>query len=135
MKRSKQLFRLVYLTKRFPYLRLRQRTKATLILVRNDEENCRNRAEKELYKKLRESGYYPTPCYEVAGIVVNIALVPFRLALIEKHPNLDEKRLNRLFRKKGWRVLFYQQDQVIRDAHDYLREIKQQARPTKNISV
>ncbi|WP_241773420.1 hypothetical protein [Bacillus sp. LL01] len=135
MKQLKQLFRLVYLSKRFPFVRLRQKRKALLVLVTENEANCRTQAEKVLYEKLRELGYYPTPRYEVGGFTINMALVPYRLALIEKTKNVDEKKLSRSMRKKGWSVLFYEDDKILVDTHDYLREIKQQARPTKNVSV
>ncbi|ADC48676.1 MULTISPECIES: hypothetical protein [Alkalihalophilus] len=133
--KCKQLFRLVYLSKRFPYIRLRQKRKASLILVQENENSCRTKGERILYEKLRESGYYPTPHYKMFGRTVNMALVPFRLALMERTSGVDEKKLVRSFKKKGWSVLFYEEDTMLSDTHNYLREIRQQARPTKNVSV
>lgn len=69
------------------------------------------------------------------GSTVNMALVPFRLALMERTSGVDEKKLVRSFKKKGWSVLFYEEDTMLSDTHNYLREIRQQARPTKNVSV
>lgn len=69
------------------------------------------------------------------GRTVNMALVPFRLALMERTSGVDEKKLVRSFKKKGWSVLFYEEDTMLSDTHNYLREIRQQARPTKNVSV
>ncbi len=120
---------------RFPFIHMKPNRKASLVLVKDNWEACKNEAELKLYKYLREGNYYPTPHYKVEGYHVNVALVPYRLAFIERNHSLDEKKITRSFRKKQWHVLFYDSEKLIKDTHEYLQMVQQHTDNTKNVPI
>lgn len=124
------------LSKRFPFVHVRNRTRASLIVVEDLTQTCDTPAEKFLYEQLQANSYYPTPHYWINGVRINLALVPFKLALIETSPGIDEKRIVRLLKKQSWRVVFYDAKLLSQNEHIYFEQVLQYA-PThaKNVST
>ncbi|GAE30181.1 hypothetical protein JCM9152_1578 [Halalkalibacter hemicellulosilyticusJCM 9152] len=55
--------------------------------------------------------------------VVNIALIPYRIALIEQKKGLNERRIIKTLNRKGWSVIFYQPQQILHEEHKYVNRI------------
>ncbi|GAE34906.1 hypothetical protein [Halalkalibacter akibai] len=123
----------VRLTKKFPFIRVTRKGRASLVVVEDLWTKCNTEAEKLLYHQLRANMYYPTPHYWIEHIRANLALVPYKLALIEFKPGMDEKRIIKQLKKRQWRVIFYDTDQLLKDERRYFDLILKQA-PTKNVS-
>ncbi|MDT8859480.1 hypothetical protein N0O92_04485 [Alkalihalobacillus sp. MEB130] len=117
----------VRISKKFPYLHLTKRHRASLVLVEELEQICNTDGEKLLYNQLRANMYYPTPHYWIESVRANLALVPYKLALIEARPGLNEKRIIRQLKKRGWRVLFYDTDQLLKNEKLYVNQVLKQA--------
>lgn len=132
LKKSKKW---VKLSKRFPFISVRKTKKASLVLVEELWQACYSDAEKYLYTELRAKMYYPTPHYWISNIKANIALVPFKLALIEKKKGLDEKRISRALKKQGWSVLFYQADDLTKNEVEYVDRVLEHASIQGHIST
>ncbi|ARK31639.1 hypothetical protein [Halalkalibacter krulwichiae] len=124
----------VKVSKRFPFIHFSKKNRASLVVVEDLWTKCQTEAEKILYLQLRENMYYPTPHYWIEHIRANLALVPYRLALIEHRPGMNEKRIIRQLKKRQWRVIFYESDQLLNNHNKYVNLILQQA-PTKNVST
>ncbi|MCL7748064.1 hypothetical protein [Halalkalibacter alkaliphilus] len=126
----------IRVTKKFPYIRFQKRKRASLVLVEELGKICNTEGEKLLYHQLRAKMYYPTPHYWIENICANLALVPYKLALIELRPGLNEKKIVRQLKKRGWRVLFYDTDQLLENEQLYVNQVLQQApTQTKNVST
>lgn len=124
------------LSKTFPYVYIRNRARASLVVVKDLSQTCESEAEKLLYDQLWANMYYPTPHYWINHVKVNLALVPYRLALIEAKPGIDEKRITRLLKKQRWRVVFYDSEQLLQDEHTYVNLVLKFApAQTKNVST
>ena len=125
----------IRISKKFPFINIKKSHQASLVLVENLDQHCLTDAERLLYHQLRAHMYYPTPQYNVQGVRVNLALVPYKLALVEYKPNLNEKKLIRQLKKRKWRVIFYNPEHLLIDAQPYVNLIFQHApRQTKNAS-
>jgi hypothetical protein len=124
----------VRITKKFPFVRFTKNRRASLVVVEDLWTRCNTESEKLLYHQLRANMYYPTPHYWIENIRANLALVPYRLALIELKPGMNEKRIVRQLKKRHWQVIFYEENQLLQDQHLYVNLILQQA-PTKNVST
>ncbi|WP_062047881.1 hypothetical protein [Bacillus sp. JCM 19034] len=94
----------VRIIKSFPFIKFNRAFQPSLVIVEDLEHICRTDVEILLYQKLRRHMYYPTPHYRVNHIVVNIALIPFRVALIEQHNGVDEKQLKKYLNRKAGRL-------------------------------
>lgn len=103
----------VRISKSFPYIRFKRRSSPSLIIVKDLSNACVTEAEKLLYDELRKRSYYATPHYFVNGVDINLALVPYRLALIEKNRDVDETRISRLLKRRQWNVIFYDAEAVL----------------------
>ncbi|WP_332689609.1 hypothetical protein [Halalkalibacter lacteus] len=126
----------VRLSKKFPYIRFPHRQRASLVVVEDLWKVCNTESEKLLYRQLRANMYYPTPHFWIDNLRANLALVPYRLALIELRPGINEKKIIRLLKKRGWRVLFYDTDQLLQNEQLYVNLVLQQApTQTKNVST
>ncbi len=127
----------MHFSKKFPYVQLLKKRRASLVLVEELEQTCNNECEKLLYKQLRSNMYYPTPHYWIEHIKANLALVPYKLALIETQPGLNEKKIIRQLKKKGWQVLFYDRAQLLENHQLYVNQVLAQASAgqTKNVST
>lgn len=120
---------------KFPYIHIRQRSKASLVIVKDLSGRCKTEAEKKLYQQLRTRLYYPTPNYYFHGILITLALVPFKLAFIETHPGINQSRISRQLRKKGWEVVFFDAERLLQDENCYVNILLQAApEPIKNVS-
>lgn len=97
----------------------------SLIIVKNLRAACITDAEKLLYDQLQAESFYPTPHYLVAGVKMNLALVPYRLALIELNGKIDQERLTKILKKHHWDVLFYDAEQVMKHEDSYMNHILQ----------
>ncbi|MFC0557847.1 hypothetical protein [Halalkalibacter alkalisediminis] len=124
----------IKLTKKFPFIRLNNNRRASLVVVEDLWTKCNTEGEKLLYHQLRANMYYPTPHYWIDHVRANIALVPFRLALIELRPGLNEKRIMKQLKRHHWRVIFYETEQLLKDEHLLVDLVSKQA-PTKNVST
>ncbi|NEU29818.1 hypothetical protein GN156_03380 [bacterium LRH843] len=123
-------------TKTFPYIRMKFRGRATLTIVEDLSKKCDTEAEKLLYKELTAHSYYPTPHHWLHGIKINLALIPYRLALIETQAGLNEKRIERILKKHRWHVIFYDAKQLIQDEQPFVSLVSQYApTQTKNVST
>ncbi|MCM3715062.1 hypothetical protein M3202_13320 [Alkalihalobacillus oceani] len=120
---------------KFPYIHIRQRSKASLVIVKDLSSRCKTEAEQKLYQQLRARLYYPTPNYYVQGVLISLALVPFKLAFIESHPGINQSRISRQLRKKGWQVVYYDAESLLHDENRYVNKLLQAApQPIKNVS-
>ncbi len=122
-------------SKRFPFIQLKKHTSPSFIIVKDLSKACTTEAEKLLYDQLQQLSYYVTPHYFVNGITINLALVPYKLALIETKANVDEERVVRQLKKRRWSVLFYEAEQLLdhNTQKQYLDQILQHA-PLQRIS-
>ncbi|KHF40986.1 hypothetical protein [Halalkalibacter okhensis] len=126
----------IRISKKFPFIRIQKRKRASLVLVEELGKICNTEAEKLLYHQLLANMYYPTPHFWIENIHANLALVPYKLALIEMRPGLNEKRIVRQLKKRGWRVLFYDTEQLLQNESQYVNQVLQQAPSnTKNVST
>ncbi len=126
----------LWFSKKFPFLHIRSNARASLIIVKDLSQMCDTEAEKFLYDQLRANTYYPTPHYWINGVRINVALVPYKLALIETRAGMDEKRIVRLLKKQKWRAVFYDAKQLLQDEHTYVKLVLQHApQQTKNVST
>src|SRR5690625_3420317 len=120
----------------FPYFKIKTRPNTPLVVVKDQQNKCITDAEKLLYNQLRYYSYYPTPHYTVSGITINLALIPYKLALIEKKHGMNEKRIIRILKKRKWRVLFYDATQIKNDEQKYVHIIQKYAPiQIKNVSI
>ncbi|WP_100405035.1 hypothetical protein [Bacillus solitudinis] len=117
---------------RFPFLQIYPKKRASLVLVKDNWNDCKTEAEFILYQQLRSGNLYPTPDYSVGGCHVNVALIPYRLALIEKQTLDEQKRISRALRKEKWRVLFYDVNHLTSDNLSYLQMVQQQTKQMKS---
>lgn len=124
----------IKLTKKFPFIRFNNNRRASLVVVEELGTRCSTEGEKLLYHQLRANMYYPTPHYWIEHIRANIALVPYRLALIELKPGMNEKRILKQLKKRHWNVIFYETEQLLKDEHLYVNLVSKQA-PTTNVST
>ncbi|WP_227936678.1 hypothetical protein [Alkalihalobacillus deserti] len=124
----------VRITKNFPFIRFINNRRASLVVVEDLWTRCNTEGEKLLYHQLRANMYYPTPHYWIEHVRANLALVPYRLALIELRPDMNEKRIMKQLKKRNWRVIFYETEQLLKDEQMYVNLVSQQA-PTKNVST
>jgi hypothetical protein len=126
----------VKFTKTFPYVQFLKRKRASLVVVEDLWKVCDTESEQLLYRQLRANMYYPTPHYWVDNVRTNLALVPYRLALIELRPGTNQKKIIRQLKKRGWRVLFYDTNQLLQNEQLYVNLVLQQApSKTKNVST
>ncbi|WP_017726682.1 hypothetical protein [Halalkalibacterium ligniniphilum] len=95
-----------------PYIQFKQTNGPTLILVKNERELCQSNGEKELYEQLIKENMYPTPQHRIGHISINLALVPYRIALMEKKNDSRDQKIMRKLRKKRWHVLYFEQDSL-----------------------
>ncbi|WP_247107206.1 hypothetical protein [Halalkalibacter sp. APA_J-10(15)] len=109
--------------KSFPFLKINRSPQPSFVIVEELEHTCQTEAERALYQKLRIMMYYPTPHYRINRFVVNIALIPYRIALIEQKKGLNEKKIIKSFNRKGWSVIFYQPHQILQEEHKYVNRI------------
>ncbi|WP_059103880.1 hypothetical protein [Shouchella shacheensis] len=105
-----------------------------LVLVTDQWENCQNEIDRTICRKLRERNYYTTPDFFVGAVSVNVALVPYRLALVNR-TNVDERKLTKYLSRKGWNVLFYNATEVESHQEKLLSHIESITEPTKNASL
>jgi hypothetical protein len=105
-----------YRSKNFPFplpiVRLRQTKVGSLVLVENGRMKCKTEEESDFYELLIQENLYPTLNYHVGSIPVHFALVPFKLALIERHSHMNEKRLMKRLKKRKWDVLFFSRERL-----------------------
>lgn len=122
-------------SKSFPFIRLKKRNEPSLVIVKDLAKACVTDAEKLLYNELKKLSYYATPHYFVNGVHIHLALVPFRLALIEKKRGIDEARIVRQLKKRQWNVIFYDAKTVLNQdgVEKYVERILEYA-PLQRIS-
>ncbi|WP_078391854.1 hypothetical protein [Shouchella patagoniensis] len=109
--------------------------RASLVVVTNQWELCQQEAERNLCRVLRDRGYYPSPDYFVDSISINVAIVPYRVALIRKQEATKERKIARLLQRKGWSVYFYSEEHIRKDIDRLLYSIESNIEPLENASL
>ncbi|WP_026671531.1 hypothetical protein [Alkalihalobacterium bogoriense] len=109
---------------RIPYFALKKREKPLLVPVSLEPHKCKNAEEKTLFHALLASNYYPTPYYKLGRIKVTMALVPFRIALLERS-KANKVKMEKGLAKKGWTVIYYDAEEQQSNFENVLNQIQQ----------
>ncbi|UOE93358.1 hypothetical protein [Alkalihalobacillus sp. LMS39] len=108
---------------KIPYLALKKRGRPLLVPVSLEPHKCKNAEEKALFQMLLASNYYPTPYYKQGRIKVNMALVPFRIALLERS-KANKVKIEKGLAKKGWTVIYYDAEEQQTNFENVLQQIQ-----------
>ncbi|WP_054712071.1 hypothetical protein [Bacillus sp. JCM 19041] len=109
--------------------------RASLVVVTNQWELCHQETERKLCRYLRDRGYYTSPDYFVDSISINVAIVPYRVALIRKQEAAKERKIARHLQRKGWSVYFYSEEHIRKDIDRLLYSIESNIQPLENASL
>lgn len=108
--------------------------RASLVVVTNHWELCKQEDERKLCRYLRERDLYASPDYFVDHVMIDVALVPYRIALMRKQEPVQERKTTRFLQRKGWTVYFYSQHHVRKEIDQLLYAIEMNIQPLGNAS-
>ncbi|WP_216828848.1 hypothetical protein [Alkalihalobacterium elongatum] len=115
-----------------PALSIRRRKPPYLVPVNFEEHKCRKECERRLYQALFSQNYYVTPYVQCGRFVINLALIPFRIAIIdEKQARIE--RLEKTLKKEGWTIIYYDEDELNENLMAVLMKIKKEASSYKQL--
>lgn len=114
---------------------LTDRHRPSLVLVTNHWEQCPNEPERQLCRALQQRGYYASPEYAIDHLSIDVALVPYRVALMRNTTLTQERKIARYLERKGWTLLFYDDTQVDGNFDRLLYQVDTLVHPPKNASL
>ncbi|MEB1807699.1 MAG: hypothetical protein LPK26_10515 [Bacillaceae bacterium] len=118
--------KLFFLKVSLPTLATRRKKPPYLVPVNLEEHKCKKECERKLYQALFSQNYYVTPYLECGRFVINLALIPFRIAVIDEKQAGDEK-FERALKKDGWTVIYYNEEELNENLKSTLLQIQQEA--------
>ncbi|MDE5412399.1 hypothetical protein [Alkalihalobacterium chitinilyticum] len=118
--------KLFFLKVSLPRLATRRKKPPYLVPVNLEEHKCKKECERKLYQALFSQNYYVTPYLECGRFVINLALIPFRIAVIDEKQAGDEK-FERALKKDGWTVIYYNEEELNENLKSTLLQIQQEA--------
>ncbi|PAD19107.1 hypothetical protein [Shouchella clausii] len=114
---------------------LTDRHRPSLVLVTNHWEQCPNELERQLCRALQQRGYYASPEYAIDHLSIDVALVPYRIALMRDTTLTQERKIARYLERKGWTLIFYDDNQIDGNIDRLLYEVDTLVHPPKNASL
>lgn len=117
---------------KLPIFRLRRRGIPHLVPVNEEQHKCDNPLELKLLEALSHQNYYVTPKVKCGKVVINLALIPFRIAIVEKNPKLMP-RYEKTLKKKGWNIVYYSEEELKKDFYEVIRRINKLAHAGNNV--
>ncbi|OLO40492.1 hypothetical protein BTR23_05745 [Alkalihalophilus pseudofirmus] len=127
-KKHKILFTKVVL----PTLSIRRKKPPFLVPVNLEEHKCKKECERKLYQALFSQNYYVTPYVECGRFVINLALIPFRIAIIDEKQARDE-RFEKTLKKEGWTIIYYNEEDLNNNVKNVVLQIHQEANSYKQL--
>ncbi|WP_209122019.1 hypothetical protein [Alkalihalobacillus sp. BA299] len=124
--------RFLFMKVTLPTLSLRRKKPPFLVPVNLEEHKCQKECERKLYQALFSQNYYVTPYLECGRFVINLALIPFRIAIIDEKQAGNEK-LEKALKKDGWRVIYYNEEELNHNIKSILLQIQQEAHSYKQL--
>ncbi|MFV8828712.1 hypothetical protein [Alkalihalobacterium sp. APHAB7] len=118
--------KVLFLKVSLPTLATRRKKPPYLVPVNLEEHKCKKECERKLYQALFSQDYYVTPYLECGRFVINLALIPFRIAIIDEKQAGDEK-FEKALRKDGWTVIYYNEEELNENLKSTLLRIQQEA--------
>ncbi|GAF13400.1 hypothetical protein JCM19046_439 [Bacillus sp. JCM 19046] len=109
--------------------------RASLVVVTNHWELCKQENERLLCRYLRERGLYASPDYVIDHVSIDVALVPYRIALMRKQEPANERKIARFLQRKGWTVYFYSDNHIRQEMDQLFYAIEMNIHPFKNASL
>lgn len=89
----------------------------------NLSSNC-----ERLYRVLTEQNYYVTPNVKCGRVIIDLALIPYQIAIIKRTEKANPLKCEKFLRKKGWDVIFYTEEEIEKDFYEVVRKINRSAK-------
>ncbi|WP_078555404.1 hypothetical protein [Bacillus alkalicellulosilyticus] len=119
---------------KIPVLSFNNQKRAKLVPVSIEPHKCTTESEKALYEALLERNFYVTPKHKCGKFTINLALIPFQVALIEES-QAQKTKLEKTLLKQGWEVIYYQNEQITNNLYDVLSQINNTINKNRSVSI
>lgn len=110
-----------------PLIRFRKKKIPHLVPVRKNENLHIDSSEERLYQILYKQNYYVTPNVKCGRIIINLALIPYQIAIVKLNEQVNKLKYEKFLKKRGWNVIFYSEEELKTDFYEVVRRINRKA--------
>lgn len=111
-----------------PIFRFRKKRIPHLVPVSVEHHQNIPSIDERLYDALYRQNYYVTPYVKCGRVIVDLALIPYQIAIIKLKDTKSNLKAEKILRKKGWDVVFYSDEELERDFYEVIRRVNHAAR-------
>lgn len=110
-----------------PLLRFGKKKIPHLVPVRKEDILHIDEYKQKLCRSLYKHNYYVTPNVKCGRFMIDLALIPYQIAIIQLKDCLNKKKCEKVLKRKGWNVIFYDEDELKTDFYEVVRRINRTA--------
>ena len=107
---------------KIPLILWKKTTTPHLVVVQKIKPQLECPYERKLLEVLHTQNFYVSPFSLTHRLEVPLALIPFRVALIN-HSHPAKKTLEKAIARLGWQIVYYETDELKRDFYEVIRRI------------